>query len=290
MLLFSLLCIPLSAQAAVKSWSAAVDGAWDDPAKWSPAGVPAATDSVRISAAGTYTVTLQGGVAVARLNVGGNGGNPTLWVQGSTARGNPALRVNGGVTNAGVIPLGSTGGVTTANLTPLAGTLVNPGTIEINAGTGGQRQLSADLDTRGTFKVNAAALFNKVNGVYTDQGELRVETGQSLAIPGGNQVFNQSSGALVPDDTLNVALGTSTNQASGTLSGGGLLLLDRATLAEVGHHRGKRRGVREQHQPREPGGDHSHHRQLLPGPLQRGQHRHRRARPRYRVRRGRGNR
>ena len=40
LLLLSLLLSPLSAHAALKSWSAAVDGSWDDPAKWSPAGVP----------------------------------------------------------------------------------------------------------------------------------------------------------------------------------------------------------------------------------------------------------
>ncbi|MCC7265239.1 MAG: hypothetical protein IT369_22255 [Candidatus Latescibacteria bacterium] len=202
LLLFALLFSPLSAHAALKSWSAAVDGAWDDPAKWSPAGVPAATDSVRIAAAGTYTVTLQGSVAVAQLSVGGNGGNPTLWVQGSTARGNAALRVNGGAANAGVIRLESTGGATTANLTLPTGTLVNQGTIEINAGSGGQRQLSADLDNQGTFRVNAAALLNKVGGVYTNQGEFRVQTGQSLTISGGSQVFNQNGGTLVVDGAM----------------------------------------------------------------------------------------
>ena len=202
LLLLSLLLSPLSAHAALKSWSAAVDGSWDDPAKWSPAGVPAPTDSVRIAAAGTYTVTLQGSVIVAQLSVGGNGGNPTLWVQGSSAKGNAALRVNGGGTNAGVIRLESTGGATTANLTLPSGTLTNQGTIEINAGTGGQRQLSADLDNQGTFRINAAALLNKVGGVYTNQGELRVQAGQSLTITGSNQVLNQNNGTLVVDGDL----------------------------------------------------------------------------------------
>ena len=96
-----MLQLPDAAQAAVKSWSSAVDGLWQDPARWSPAGVPAATDTVRLEAPGTYTVTLQGSATVARLSVGGTGSTPVLWLQGGRARGNAVLRIGDGASNAG---------------------------------------------------------------------------------------------------------------------------------------------------------------------------------------------
>jgi len=75
-------------------------------------------------------------------------------------------------------PTGEHGsGTTTANLTLPTGTLVNQGTIQINAGTGGQRKLNANLDNRGKLQINAAALLNNVGGVYTNPGQIRVLAG-----------------------------------------------------------------------------------------------------------------
>lgn len=94
--LLALLPTPTLAQ-QVKTWAAPVDGAWSDPARWSPAGVPTANDFVEITTTGTYTVTLQGAGDAAFVTLGGAGGTPTLWVQGGSAKGNasPASTTRG---------------------------------------------------------------------------------------------------------------------------------------------------------------------------------------------------
>ncbi len=193
--LLALLPAPTLAQ-QVKTWAAPVDGAWSDPARWSPAGVPTASDFVEITTTGTYTVTLQGAGNAAFVTLGGTGGTPTLWVQGGSAKGNASLRVTGGIDNAGVIRLESSEGAYTANLTLTSGALVNRGTVVVNAGTGGQRLMSGDLHNLGRFSVDAPLQFSKAGGLYHNAGEFLVEAGRTLSISGANQVFDQRGGDL----------------------------------------------------------------------------------------------
>lgn len=196
-----LLSAPHAANAQIiRTWGAPVDGSWTDPAKWVPAGVPGINDVVEIAAANTpYTVTLQGTVSIAKLNIG-NGA--TLLVNGTPLKSSALLRVANGIANAGTLRLESSGGGQASNILLTGGTLVNTGSLEVNTGSGGQRLITADLNNQGQVQINAPLVSNKANGVYTNSGTWVVAAGQTLNIAGGYQVFNQSGGTLQADGEL----------------------------------------------------------------------------------------
>jgi len=56
-----------------KTWASGISGLWEDPSRWSPAGVPGPADNACITAAGTYTVSLLTGVSVSDLRIGSRG-------------------------------------------------------------------------------------------------------------------------------------------------------------------------------------------------------------------------
>jgi len=129
-----------------------------------------------------------------------------LLVKGSLAGGHALWRLAESVTNEGLIRLESSGGALGSNLLLASGTLVNQGRIEVNAGSGGQRLIMANLDNQGIFRNNAQLKFNKSRWVYTNSnGKFRVEAGQSLTIASGLQVFNQNGGDLVVDGNMNLS-------------------------------------------------------------------------------------
>ena len=69
-----------SGAACTHRWASAVDGSWDDPARWSTGTVPAAPSVVCIEAVGTYSVTVPYGYSgkdrwIAELRLG-NGSSP----------------------------------------------------------------------------------------------------------------------------------------------------------------------------------------------------------------------
>ena len=226
----SLWSAPQAADAQLtRSWAAPVNGAWTDPTKWAPAGVPGVNDIVEIAAASTpYTVTLQGAALIAKLGIG-NGA--TLLVNGNPTKSNALLRVANGIANAGTLRLESNGGVYAANVLLTGGTLVNTGLLEVNAGTGGQRLITADLNNQGQVQINAPLIFNKANGVYTNSGIWVVAAGQTLSITGGYQVFTQNSGTLSAEGEL--ALRSATfNYNGGDIAGSGVVLT--ATALNIG--------------------------------------------------------
>lgn len=226
----SLWSAPQAADAQLtRSWAAPVNGAWTDPTKWAPAGVPGVNDIVEIAAASTpYTVTLQGAALIAKLGIG-NGA--TLLVNGHPAKSNALLRVANGIANAGTLRLESSGGVYAANVLLTGGTLVNTGLLEVNAGTGGQRLITADLNNQGQVQINAPLIFNKANGVYTNSGIWVVAAGQTLSITGGYQVFTQNSGTLSAEGEL-VLRSATFNYNGGDIAGSGVVLT--ATALNIG--------------------------------------------------------
>src|SRR5829696_9143248 len=82
-LLFSL-CLfvlsTLSSSAATRTWTSPVSGNWNVAANWSPSAVPTNTDSVDITNAGTFRVTITNDVAILGLRVGASSGVQTLWI------------------------------------------------------------------------------------------------------------------------------------------------------------------------------------------------------------------
>ena len=226
---FAILLLPLllavsligttSAQACNKTWTSPVNGLWTDEANWTPAIVPGLTDNVCISVDGSYTVTLRGSSRVNSVTLGaaGNSGVQTLLIQGVSA-GRALLTASTGFTNSGDITLSSIDTVSNVFLVVTSGTLINQGTINVESGTGGTRDIRAnmtnngmvnlDADTtvkgtlngslvnNGTMNLNANTTFETSGGVYTNNGTLNIATGRTLSITGISQVFNQNSGDL----------------------------------------------------------------------------------------------
>lgn len=69
---------PITAAAVTNSWTNASGGAWSDPANWSQGRVPIGTDTVAITLAGTYTVSMDTDVTATRLVLGGASGVQTI--------------------------------------------------------------------------------------------------------------------------------------------------------------------------------------------------------------------
>ena len=63
---------------ATISWTNTSGGLWSAPANWDAQFVPRSFDSVNITAAGTYTVTVDTSVNVVGLTIGGATGQQTL--------------------------------------------------------------------------------------------------------------------------------------------------------------------------------------------------------------------
>ena len=123
------------------------------------------------------------------------------------------LTSSSGLANAGTIRLESSEAVAASNLVLSSGTLLNTGLIDVRRGSGGGRSLIANLDNRGTLAVGVTARLTKTsNGVFNNSGAM----------------------TLTATDTLEVAVGAFTLQPGGTFTGGGMLMLDRVTLAGAG--------------------------------------------------------
>ena len=170
-------------------------------------------------AAGAGLLTLRGTCTLS----GNVGAAQTLWVNGSPTGGSGYLRATTGFTNAGTIRLQSSGGVYASNILLTSGGILNAGTIEVNTGSGGQRQLTADLNSQGTLEINTHTVFTKSSGVYTNNGTLNIAAGQSLSIASGGQVFNQNGGTLDAQGELRLTA-VPFNYNGGEVTGSGLIL------------------------------------------------------------------
>jgi hypothetical protein len=188
-----------------RSWSAGVDGSWTDGTKWTPAGVPGASDDVCITVGGTYTVTLTGAQSVNSLTVGGGSGQATLAMEGDFDIGGAWLTAAGTVDNAGVIRLDSFYGQDTG--ITAGGTLTNTGTIQVGSESGfkalrgnvdnqGTIQVDDNLDldnggsfqTSGTVNLAAGAQMTLSNDYVQTAGTTNIASTASLTVPGANQV------------------------------------------------------------------------------------------------------
>src|SRR5215467_8497898 len=74
----ALIVAAFSGRGATVSWTNTSGGVWSSPANWSPNIVPGFLDNAQITAAGTYTVTIDTNVSVASLTLGGSSGAQTL--------------------------------------------------------------------------------------------------------------------------------------------------------------------------------------------------------------------
>ena len=159
-------------------------GNWSDPTVWTPAGVPASCDNVRILA--THTVTLTGNTLI-----NGNGLGERLTVLGTLNTAGYNLTVNGAIT---------------------AGTTTSPsGPRTINTGSGGvvtqnwhgTQQTSILITGSGGFtKLGSGATSFNRDQTYT--GVTTIGAGATLGIGFNTTTGSISSSSIVNDGTLNL--------------------------------------------------------------------------------------
>ena len=217
------LLAPSTAQAAHPCetlWTGA-SGSWNDASKWS-AGVPDATKVACITAAGTYTVSIENaGTFVEQLRLGGASGTQTIAVSASAA--NAATLHVGFDTESstvdanGVIQL-SGAGITTIDGSNSNNPLLNSGTIRVEAGAGDAR-ISAAIDNQssGTMLFNGGAAIN-TGRPFINRGSLTVAANQTLTADatGSGPNVQQAGGTWTNNGTTRVRVGDMTHTAGNT--------------------------------------------------------------------------
>jgi hypothetical protein len=140
----------------------------------------------------------------------------TLWIRGSTAGSNTTVTAPTSFTNAGTIRMESIDSGYNSDLRLTTGTLTNNGTIVVNAGTGGGRNIFGGLLNNGhlqvmtTLTVSGAGGFeNAAAGVIDGNGVLTVT---STTFRNGGQLNPGSSPAVF------TITGAYTQLASGTIN------------------------------------------------------------------------
>ncbi|MFN8178933.1 MAG: T9SS type A sorting domain-containing protein [bacterium] len=165
------------------------------------------------------------------------GAGTTLRVQGSNF-GTGTLTVANGFTNNGTVELTSIAGSQIANLAVTTGTLINAAgrTISALAGTGGTRNLTAELDNRGTLSVNSPLTLSKASADHLNSGTIDVSGGNLTLTQTGTTPTFTSSGTLTiaAVRTMSVTGGTVTNSATGLIRGGGTLDVGGTTFTNAG--------------------------------------------------------
>src|SRR5579871_3826517 len=117
------LLVAADLRAATITWTNTSGGNWSSPVNWSSHVVPGATDTADITVAGTYTVTIDTGVTIYALTLGGASGQQTLTNSGQTVAITNAL-----VEANGILGLGGSGTIN-------GGLMTNQGTFNWGGGT-----------------------------------------------------------------------------------------------------------------------------------------------------------
>lgn len=177
--------------------------------------VPTATDDVCIGnpTGGTYSVTLDGPVAVHTLTLGGGGtGVQTLVVRDGSLVFGDASVINA---NGAIVLTASTNSGTSGLRGP--GALTNLGTVATVQGGGGIRRLDVALVNHGV--VNLGASDNRADAPTTmaNDGSFTITAGATLAVSDGMS-FVSAGGALQVNGALSQRGGSFT-LAGGTVTG-----------------------------------------------------------------------
>jgi hypothetical protein len=147
------------------------------------------------------TIVAEGGPTIAGAFTSDPGS--AIQVLGNMRTFNTTLRLTGDVTNHGLIQLSSVDGVYSSSLVLMGGTLTNAndGTIEVLAGTGGSRSITAGLVNDGTILLHTNTLSLVGDFTQNGDGDLAVEIGSASS-------FGQLAvgGSATLDGTLSVAL------------------------------------------------------------------------------------
>ncbi len=199
------------------------------------------TISTALSNQGLLLVKADGGASTIDGALTTNGSS-TIRVQADGSVGTATLTVANSFTNNGAIELTAINGSgETATLNVTSGTLTNAvaGTIQSLAGTGGARNLNAQLNNQGLITVAQGLTINKDSADHTNSGTINVNGGDLLVTQSGTTptFTNSSTGTftIASGRTLNLSGGSFTNFSGGTLTDGiynvvGILKFDGAAI------------------------------------------------------------
>lgn len=206
------LTAPFQAPQAAVQWTATGDGAWEDAANWTPAGVPTAADFVEILFP-TGTVTVSAGVAnelETDTTLAVDGGS--LAVTGSILNSGSLSGTAGATLSAGLVRNGWNGSNAVLELDGSGTSLtVTQGLVNdfITQLTDEASLTAASLDNTHSFEVWSGAGAAAVSMVNWDSGALYISgAGSSLQLDGDPAI--QGDGAL-------------TNRGGAQATDGGLL-------------------------------------------------------------------
>ena len=164
----------------------------------------------------SFTLTGDGSLWSGDLKFG-----QTIWVQGGNRGGHTHVTTTNGWRNEGLVQIRSVDGGYISDLRVTGGTLTNGprGIVSIEAGTGGERRLTADILNQGTLSVGVGTIFDKAGARYENVGSINVAAGQTLSIEGGgSKVFDQTAGTVKIGGLLRLT-GTTFNFRGGEIAG-----------------------------------------------------------------------
>ena len=211
---------PAHAAGCGDSWTNTAGGSWYEGDSWSTKAPPKEGEEACITAAGTYTVTMNGiaDVTVKALALGGSSGTQTLSVASSCSL-NQVLTTTAGLTIEAHGALTMTNVETCANSVTLAGPLLNGGTLTAEPAHGGQRNLQGNLTNKGTIAVNANTSFNGAKDTLANEGTIALATGATLTASNESTVTD-AAGTIASTGTGDLFVRSGTfNQGAGNTSG-----------------------------------------------------------------------
>lgn len=152
----------------VVTWLNAADGNWSDGTNWSTGSPPTASEAAVISVDGTYTVTVDADVGVESITLGGAANGPTVVADGWTVSATGTVRINDG----SVLSLSSG--------TLEATTLVNEGSLELNASV-----VNGAIDNRNQLTGTSSTTLN---------GAITTASGSTILLDGSGADVTFSNG------------------------------------------------------------------------------------------------
>ncbi|MFN7966949.1 MAG: right-handed parallel beta-helix repeat-containing protein, partial [Acidobacteriota bacterium] len=212
---------PVLAPTVIKSWNNAAGGNWSVGTNWTPNGVPATTDDVQITLAGTYTVTLDVSSTVASLTLGAATGTQTLSIAANTltlsgassVSSNGVLAQSGGtITGAGTLTVNGAYNWSAGTLTGAGTTTIN-GTLTLSGGAVKDITSSRTLNTTSTVTWSGTGAVRIGSGsVINNSGTWDCQTDSNIQNPfGGTATFNNSG-------TFKKSAGTGTSTVFNSLT------------------------------------------------------------------------
>jgi hypothetical protein len=117
-----------------------------------------------------------------------------------------------------------------------SGTLTNTGTIDVEPGIGGERQLQGSVTNKGTLTIAANTSYNGSKAVLTNEGALDLAEGVGLLVSNTGSVVNGAGGNIAggAGGYLLAESGTSFNEGAGTTSGSQPVIVEQGTLNYTG--------------------------------------------------------